>query len=116
MDKYKTIADFSDASTIMAMIYSVASAVPPFFAIAVFVFWIFGSASAYFAILRLTTKKRFFHVATSMSFACFVISLLLASMNNLDDYGITVLNGYWVAFYILMTALSFLGLSFYKNS
>lgn len=113
MDMYKTIADFSNESIIMAMIYSVASAVPPFFAVALFIIWIFGSASSYFAILRLTGKKRFFHSATAFSFACFIFSLLFASMND-PTVPITVMNGYWVGFYALMTGLSYLGLSFYK--
>lgn len=111
MDKYKTIADFPDASIIMALIYSVVSAVPPFFSLALFIIWMFGSAASYFAILRMTGKKRFFHVTTAFSFAVFILSLLFASLNSAD---VQVLPGYWVVFYALMTGLSYLGLSFYK--
>lgn len=113
MDKYKTIADFPDSSIMMALIYSVVSAVPPFFPIALFILWLFGSGASYFAILRLTGRKRFFHVITSFSFACFIFSLYLASMND-STIPITVLSGYWVGFYALMTGLSYLGLSSYK--
>lgn len=109
--KYKTIADFPDSSYIMALIYSVASAMPPFFSIALFVIWIFGSASSYFVILRFTGRKRFFHGITAFSFACFVLSLLFASLN---DPSVQVMSGYWVGFYALMTGLSYLGLHFYK--
>lgn len=112
MDKYKTIEDFPDASIIMGVIYAVASAVPLFFAIGLFVIWLFGGGASYFAILRFTNKKRFFHVATSFSFACFVLSLPLVSLNSSD---VIVLNGYWVGFYALMTGLSYLGLAFHKN-
>ncbi len=111
MDKYKIITDFPGESVILALIYSVASAMPPFFAISLFVIWLFGSASSYFAILRLTGKKRFFHVVTSFSFATFILSLLFASLNSSS---VQVLNGYWVGFYALMTGLAYLGLSFYK--
>ena len=111
MDYYKIITDFPSESVIVALIYSVASAVPPFFALSLFVIWLFGSASSYFAILRLTGKKRFFHVITGFSFGTFIISLLFASLNSST---VTVLNGYWVGFYVLMTGLSYLGLSFYK--
>ena len=110
MDKYSVIADFPSESVIVALIYSVASAMPPFFAISLFVIWLFGSASSYFAILRLTGKKRFFHVITSFSFSVFILSILFASLNG----DVQVLNGYWVGFYALMTGLSYLGLSFYK--
>lgn len=111
MDFYKTIADFPDASFIMAVIFSIVSAVPPFFAVALFVIWMFGSASSYFAILRFTGRKRFFHVTTAFSFAVFILSILFSSLNTAE---IQVMNGYWVIFYALMTGLSYLGLSFYK--
>jgi hypothetical protein len=111
MDMYKTITDFPDQSVIVALIYSVVSAVPPFFMIALFFVWLFGGGASYFAILRLTGRKRFFHVATGFSFGSFILSLLFASLNSST---VTVLSGYWVAFYALMTGLAYLGLSFYK--
>lgn len=111
MNLYKTISDFPDQSILTALIYSVVSAAPLFFPIAVFFLWVLGSGASYFAILRSTGRKRIFHVTTAFSFGCFFISLLLASMNSSS---IEVLSGYWVGFYALMTALSYLGLSFYK--
>ena len=111
MDKFKIVSDFSSEPTIIALIYSVASAMPQFFSISLFVIWIFGSASSYFAILRSTGKKRFFHVITSFSFGVFILSILFASLNSSV---VQVLNGYWVGFYALMTGLSYLGLSQYK--
>lgn len=112
MDKFKTIADFPDISFIMAVIYSVASASPHFFSVSLFIFWLSGSAASYFAILRLTGKKRIFHSLTALGFSNFILSLFLASMNST---AVEVLNGYWVIFYALMTVLAYLGLSFYKN-
>lgn len=110
MDYYKTVADFPDESYIVALIYSVSSAMPLFFPILLFVIWLFGAGASYFAILRSTGRKRFFHVITAFSFASFILSLLFASLNG----AVTVMSGYWVGFYALMTGLSYLGLSFYK--
>jgi len=110
MDYYKIVADFPDESYIVALIYSVASAVPLFFPITLFVIWLFGAGASYFAILRSTGRKRFFHVITAFSFASFILSLLFASLNG----AVIVMSGYWVGFYALMTGLSYLGLSFYK--
>lgn len=110
MEFFKTVADFNDVSLILALIYSLADAMPPFFSIALFIIWLFGSAASYFAILRSTGRKRFFHVTTAFSFGSFILSLLFASLNG----EVIVMSGYWVAFYILMTGLSYLGLSFYK--
>lgn len=111
MQLYKTISDFPDQSIIMAFIYSIASAAPLFFPIALFIIWISGMGASYFAILRSTGRRRFFQVATAFSFAIFTISLYFVSLNSAT---IEVMSGYWVAFYVLMTALSYLGLSFYK--
>jgi hypothetical protein len=77
----------------------------------IFVFWLLGRASSYFIILKTTGKKRFFHSVTAMSFVMFVISLLLSSMNT-DT--VTIVSGYWVAFYIIATAFSWYGLTQYK--
>lgn len=110
MEFYKTVADFPDESFIIALIYSISSAMPLFFPILLFVIWLFGGGASYFAILRSTGKKRFFHVTTAFSFASFILSLLFASLNG----DVIVMEGYWVAFYALMTGLSYLGLSFYK--
>lgn len=111
MDKLKVISDFPDESIIIALVYSVVSAMPQFFSITLFVIWLFGSASSYFAILRSTGRKRFFHVVTAFSFANVILSVLFASMNSSS---VTVLNPYWIIFYVLMTGLAYLGLSFYK--
>jgi len=110
MDLYKTVADFPNQSWIMSLIYSVADGMPSFFPMALFLIWLLGGGAAYFAILRSTGKKRFFHVATAFSFGSFVLSLLFASLNG----EVIVMSGYWVGFYALMTGLSYLGLAFYK--
>jgi Na+-driven multidrug efflux pump len=110
MDLYKTVADFPDNSYIMALIYSVSSATPLFFPIALFLIWLLGGGASYFAILRSTGRKRFFHVATAFSFVSFILSLLFTSLNG----DVIVMSGYWVGFYALMTGLAYLGLSFYK--
>jgi hypothetical protein len=79
--------------------------------IILFFVWILGTASSYYAILTLTGKKRFWHSLTAMSFATFLMSLILAAMNEAD---FTFLSGYWVAFYILMTMASYFLLDRYK--
>lgn len=110
MEYYKTIADFSEP-TVIAILQSVSLAVPIFFPLIIFVFWLLGSASSYFIILKTTGKKRFFNSLTSMSFVMFLVSLLLASMNTSE---VTLISGYWVAFYIIATAFSWYGLTQYK--
>lgn len=111
MDYYRTIDDFSTTSKTLAFFQSIASAVPTYFPMFLFLVWIFGSASSYFVILKTTGKKRFFHSVTAMSFIMFIVALLLASMNTTE---VTILNGYWVGFYILMTLFSWYGLTQYK--
>lgn len=111
MEYYKTMTDLSATPSILTMVQSIALAVPVFFPMLVFVFWLLGSASSYFVILKTTGKKRFFNALTSISFVMFLISLLLASLNTAE---ITVLSGYWVAFYILATGFSWYGLTQYK--
>jgi hypothetical protein len=111
MDYYRTIADFPNDSIIEAFVYSLASAMPLFFPTILFSIWVFGTGASYFAILRTSGRKRFFQSLTALSFACFILSLLFASLNSAV---VEVFNGYWVGFYVLMTILSYLGLSFYK--
>lgn len=111
MEKYKVMADFGNTTGIMPVLKAVSTAIPPFWSIILFVLWIFGTASSYFVILKTTARKRFFHCLTAMSFVCFILSLLIASMNETT---ITFLNGYWVGFYILTVLVSWFLLSHYK--
>jgi hypothetical protein len=113
MEYYQTIADLTSETTnsFMALFQSIALAVPIFFPLTLFLIWVFGSASSYFIILKTTGKKRFFHTATSMSFVMFIVSLLIVSMNTSE---VTIMSGYWVAFYIVATAFSWYGLTQYK--
>jgi len=108
--KYKVMSDFGGQG-IIPLMKAIVTAVPPFFSIVLFMIWILGTASSYFAILTTTGKKRFWHCLTSMSFATFLMSLLLAAMNEASS---TFLSGYWVGFYILMTLASFFLLDRYK--
>ncbi len=110
MQKYKTMLDFSDAVGVIPILNAIVTAIPPFFSIILFVLWLLGAGSSYYAILKITGKKRFWASLTSMSFVCFLLSLVIASMNNVVEY----LSGYWVGFYILMTLLSWFMLSNYK--
>jgi len=110
MQKYKTMADFGGVG-IIQMMSAVVTAIPPFFSIMLFAIWVFGTAASYFSILKLTGKKRFWHSLTSMSFAMFLSSLLLAAQNTTE---IIFLSGYWVGFYILMTLISWVLLERYK--
>jgi len=113
MDYYATMGDLTTESvgSFLAFFQAIALAVPMFFSLAIFLFWILGAASSYFVILKTTGKKRFFHVIAAMSFVMFLVSLFLAGMNTAS---VTIMSGYWVAFYIVATALSWYGLSQYK--
>jgi len=110
MQKYLTMADFGGVGVI-PLLKSIITAVPMFFPIILFFIWILGTASSYYAILNLTGKKRFWHSLTSLSFVTFLMSLVLAAMNEAD---FVFLSGYWVAFYILMTLGSYFILDRYK--
>lgn len=111
VDKYQTLNAFSNNTGSVGILQAVSVAVPPFFPIALFLIWLLGTASSYFAILKSTGKKRFWQSLTAMSFAMFIIALLFASMNTAS---VIILNGYWVGFYILMTLGSWYALSQYK--
>jgi len=111
MEYYRVISDFDTTSSTLAFFQAIASAVPPLFSVILFVFWLLGTATSYFVILKTTGKKRFFQTLTAMSFVMFLASLLMASLNTVD---VVVLNGYWIIFYIMMTGLSWLGLRQYK--
>lgn len=110
MVKYLTMGDFGGVGVIPLM-KSIITAIPPFFSIILFFVWLLGTASSYYSILVFTGKKRFWHSLTAMSFATFLLSLLLAAMN---ETGFIFLNGYWVGFYILMTIAAYIGLDRYK--
>lgn len=111
MQKYKVMSDFGNYTGITPVLSAISTAIPPFWSIILFVLWLFGSASSYFVILKSTGKKRFFHCLTAMSFVCFLLSLIVASMNTAT---ITFLSGYWVGFYILAVIISWFLLSNYK--
>lgn len=110
MQQYKTMADFGGVG-IVPLLSAIVTAIPPFFSIVLFVLWLFGTGGSYFAILKTTGRKRFWHSLTAMSFVTFLMSLLIAGMNTAE---ITYLSGYWVGFYILMTIASFVMLDRYK--
>lgn len=110
MQKYLTMQDFGGVGVI-PLLKAIVTAIPQFFPIILFFIWILGTASSYYAILQFTGRKRFWHCLTAMSFATFIMSLVLAAMNEAD---FTFLSGYWVAFYILMVMGSWFILDRYK--
>lgn len=110
MQKYLVMSDFN-GSGFVPITSAVSTAVPPFWAVLLFVFWVVINAASYFSILKLTGKKRFFHTFTATSFIIFLTSLVVAAMNTVD---ITFLEGYWVGFYIIMTVIGFVLLEKYK--
>jgi len=110
MQKYQTMADFGGVG-IIPVLKSIITAIPQFFPIILFFIWLLGTASSYYSILNFTGKKRFWHSLTAMSFVTFLMSLLIAGMN---EAGFVFINGYWVAFYLLMTVISFVLLDRYK--
>ena len=110
MQKYQVMSDFGGVG-IIPLMKSVITAIPDFFPIILFFIWLLGTASSYYSVLRLTGKKRFWHSLTAMSFVTFLMSLVIAAMN---ESSFTFLSGYWVAFYIVMTMAAFVLLDRYK--
>jgi len=110
MQKYLTHTDFNGTGLVPIMAAN-SSAIPLFWPITLFIFWLAINGASYFAILKLTGKKRFFHTFTATSFIMFLSSLILAAMNTTT---IIYLSGYWVAFYILMTVGGWFLLHYYK--
>lgn len=111
MQKYLTAADFAGSGLVPYM-SAISTAIPPFWAIVIFFLWIVVNAASYFAILKTTRKKRFFHSFTAVSFVMFLVSLMIAAMNGIND--IIFLSGYWVAFYLLWTVIGWYLLEAYK--
>jgi len=109
MQKYLEYTDFSGEGLVPIM-SAVTTAVPLFWPLLIFVFWIAVNGASYFAILKLTGKKRFFHTFVATSFVMFLASITISSMNG----AITFLSGYWVAFYLLMTVIGYFLLHHYK--
>ena len=110
MQKYLVMTDFNGTGFVPIM-SAVSTAVPLFWSLLLFVFWIVINATSYFSILKLTGKKRFFHTFTASGFIIFLTSLVVAAQNTAT---ITFLEGYWVGFYILMTVAGYVFLEKYK--
>jgi hypothetical protein len=110
MQKYLEYTDFNGTGLVPIM-SAVSTAVPLFWSLLLFVFWIAINGASYFAILKLTGKKRFFHTIVATSFVIFLGSIMISSMNTAS---IIFLRGYWVAFYLLMTVIGWFLLHHYK--
>jgi hypothetical protein len=110
MQQYLTYTDFNGTGLVPIM-SAVSSAVPLFWSLLLFALWVVINGASYFAILKLTGKKRFFHTLVATSFIMFLASIVIASMNTAT---ITFLSGYWVAFYLVMVVLSWFLLNHYK--
>jgi hypothetical protein len=103
VEMYKTAADFTGTG-LLPYLYSIESAVPGFFTILTFCIWIFGTAASYFSILNNSGRKGILQSLTAMSFVSFLVALLFSALNSSE---MTILSGYWVGFYILMTVTSY---------
>jgi len=110
MQKYLEYTDFNGTGLVPIM-SAVSTAVPLFWPLLLFVFWITINAASYFAILKLTGKKRFFHTFVATTFIIFLASVVISAMNTAS---ITFLSGYWVAFYLVMTVMGWVLLHQYK--
>jgi hypothetical protein len=110
MQKYLEYTDFNGTGLVPIM-SAVSTAVPLFWSLLLFGFWIMINGASYFAILKLTGKKRFFHTLVATSFIIFLASVVLSAQNTAT---IVFLSGYWVAFYLLMTVISWFLLHYYK--
>lgn len=111
MQEILTAADFGGTGLI-PYLSAISTFIPIFWPAILFILWIGINATSYFAILKTTAKKRFFHTFIAVSFVFFIISLLIASMNGIND--ITFLEGYWVAWYLMCTVIGFVLLENYK--
>jgi len=109
MQKYLEYTDF-EGEGLIPILSAVSTAVPSFWSLMLFVFWIAINGASYFAILKLTGKKRFFHTFVATSFIMFLGSIIIATMNTT----IIFLSGYWIAFYLLMTVGGWFILHYYK--
>lgn len=110
MQKYLEYTDFN-GSGLVPIASSVSTAIPQFWPLLLFVFWFAINGASYFAILKLTGKKRFFHTFVATSFIIFLSSVIISAMNTAT---ITFLSGYWVAFYLLMVVAGWFLLHHYK--
>jgi len=110
MQKYLEFTDFNGTGLVPIM-SAVSTAVPLFWPLFLFVFWIAINGASYFAILKLIGKKRFFHTFLSTSFVMFLASIIIAAQNTAT---ITFLSGYWVAFYLMMILIGYYLLESYK--
>jgi len=111
MNPYLTSTDFNGTG-IIPIASAVSTAIPLFWSLLIFVFWIVLNAASYFSILKLTGKKRFFHTFVATSFVMFIVTLVISVMNGIND--ITFISGYWVAFYVVMTVIGWFMLEAYK--
>jgi len=110
MQKYLEYTNFNGTGLI-PIISAVSTAVPLFWPLLFFAFWIAINGASYFAILKLTGKKRFFHTFVATSFIMFLASIIMAAQNTTT---IVFLSGYWVAFYLLMVVIGWFLLHHYK--
>jgi len=110
MEQFLVASDFAGTGFV-PYLSAISTAIPPFWPLTLFMLWIVINASSYFAILKLTGKKRFWHTLTAVSFVFFLLALVVSGMNTV---AITFLSGYWVGFYILMTVVAWMLLEKYK--
>lgn len=111
MQPYLTATDFAGTG-LVPYLSAISTTIPSFWSATLFVFWLVVNAASYFAILKSTGKKRFWHTFTAVSFVFFLLSLIVASMNGINS--VIFLSGYWVAWYIIWTLLGWYLLENYK--
>lgn len=111
MQPYLTAETFGGTGLIPYM-SAISTAIPAFWGATLFIFWLVINAASYFQILKTTGKKRFWNTFTAVTFVFFLLSLLIASMNGIND--VIFLSGYWVAWYILWTVIGWYLLEAHK--
>lgn len=112
MEQLLTYQNFTNSSIgAIPILEATVTAVPVMFPVILFLIWLLGTASSYYAILKTTGRKRFWNALTAMSFVTFILSLILVTMNTTTT---TFLSGYWVAFYIIITVGSWFMMVKYK--
>ena len=84
---------------------TVVNAVPSFFPILIFIIWILGTLIIYVSNMKASNEKNIKGSLLAMSFVCFILSLIISSLNTTT---ITYLSYYWIIFYIVAIGFIYL--------
>ena len=106
MALYKEAADFTTDNFAVGTLKSVVSAVPFSFDLTLFLIWVFFTAGCFVMIQKTTGQRKYLFVLMAVNFLVFLSSIMLVLMNSAE---FQFLSPYWVAFYLMMSVLSYWG-------